>query len=137
MTDGHSSLDPADAPIGMRDVARPVDVILRQVVAGLGYGSVALGIVGMLAPQQVARLMNDDPDLARPLSLRDALIGVAILRERGPASLVVRGLSDVSDAVRLHRRSPLVALGAFGVGVVAFAAAYRLATRPLGAIAPR
>jgi len=129
MTDGHSSRQPADARTEMRDIASPVDDILPQLVSALGYGSVALGVVGLLAPRQVARLMNDDPDLARPLSLRDALIGVAILRDRGPASLVARGLSDVSDAVRLRRRSPLVALGAFSVGVVAFAAAYRLATQ--------
>jgi len=129
MTDGHFSRQPADARTEMRDIVSPVDDVLPQLVSALGYGSVALGVVGLLAPRQVARLMNDDPTLARPLSLRDALIGVAILRDRGAASLVVRGLSDVSDAVRLHRRSPLVAFGAFGVGVIAFAAAYRLATR--------
>lgn len=86
----------------------------RQLLAA---GSIAIGAWGVLAPRQVARLMGDDPALARRLAVRDLIIGVALMRSRGPLALLFRAASDGADALRLRRRSPLTATAALAVGV--------------------
>jgi hypothetical protein len=97
--------------------------VVRFSRLGLAYGSIALGVAGALAPRTVARLFGDNPDLARSLAIRDGIIGVALLQVPGIAPLAARSLADFDDAARLRERSPVVAAGAFAVGVAAIAVA--------------
>jgi len=83
----------------------------------LGWGSVAIGIWGLVHPKSLTRLLGDDPELGRCLGVRDALVGLALLKVPGPLPLGLRLASDLHDAVRLRHRSPTVALGAAGVAV--------------------
>ena len=89
----------------------------------LGYGSLFFGAWGLIHPESLTRLMGDDPAVGRRLGARDTLVGAALLRFDGPAPFVARVISDVSDAVRLQRKSPGVALGALGFAAWAAAAA--------------
>ena len=75
-------------------------------------GSLAFGIWGLIHPKSLTGLLGDDPGLGRPLGLRDAVVGVALLKFDGPLPLAMRIASDLHDAVRLRERSPVVALGA-------------------------
>jgi hypothetical protein len=84
----------------------------------LGLGSIAIGVWGFAAPRQLALFMGDDPELARPLALRDAILGVALLGSSGRGPLVARSIADLSDAVRLRRRSPVVAAAALAFGLL-------------------
>ena len=90
----------------------------------LGWGSVAIGVWGLIHPKSLTVLMGDDPDLGRPLALRDAVVGVALLKSGKSWALALRVANDVQDAFRLRRRSPMIALGAAAVvawGVTALA----------------
>ena len=78
----------------------------------LGLGSLVFAGWGLADPDGLARTLGDDPAYARPLGFRDGVIGVALLTSRGPVPLVARIAADLSDAARLARPSPLVALGA-------------------------
>ena len=75
-------------------------------------GSLAFGTWGLIHPKSLTGLLGDDPELGRLLGLRDAVVGVALLRFAGPLPLALRMASDLHDAVRLRERSPVVALGA-------------------------
>src|SRR5689334_12699973 len=81
----------------------------------LGWGSLAIGVWGIVHPRSLTGLMGDHPDLGRPLALRDAVVGVALLTTRSTWPLTLRIASDVQDAIRLRRRSPVIALGAAAV----------------------
>jgi hypothetical protein len=94
----------------------------------LAYGSIAIGLAGVLAPRAIARLFGDNPDLARSLAIRDGIIGIALLRVPGIAPLAARSLADFDDAARLRERSPLVAAGAFATGLAAIAVAIASST---------
>jgi hypothetical protein len=83
----------------------------------LGWGSVALGLWGLIDPKSLTRLMGDDPQLGRALGARDALVGIALLTIDYPLPLGLRMASDVHDAIRLRHRSPYAALGAAAVSV--------------------
>ena len=80
----------------------------------LGWGSLAFGIWGLVAPKSLTSLLGDDPDVGRWLGARDAVVGVGLLGTKGPAPVALRLASDLHDAVRLRHRSPIVALGAAG-----------------------
>ncbi len=71
----------------------------------LAIGSLAIGVWGLAAPRQLARLMGDDEAVARPLALRDAAIGIALLQSRSTLPLFCRAGADLTDAFRLRRRS--------------------------------
>jgi hypothetical protein len=105
--------------------------IVRVSKVTLALGSIGVGAWGLLAPRQLARLMGDNPVLARPLAVRDAMIGIALLRSSGAAPLCIRALAAFSDAVRLRNRSPMAAAGALGFGV------WSLATVVLGFGTPK
>jgi hypothetical protein len=86
-------------------------VTLSRVV--LGAGSLAFSAWGLIDPKGMAGALGDDPGVARPLAIRDGVIGVALLHPRGGTlPLLARIAADISDAVRLARRSPKVAAGA-------------------------
>jgi hypothetical protein len=86
----------------------------------LGWGSVAIGVWGLVHPKSLTTAMGDDSDLGRTLALRDFVVGVALLKTGKTWPLSLRIASDVQDAVRLRERSPKAAAGA--VGVAAWAA---------------
>src|SRR5690242_14933610 len=88
----------------------------------LGWGSLAIGIWGLVHPRSLTGLIGDDPDLGRPLALRDAVVGVGLLTTGGTWPLAFRIASDVQDAIRLRRRSPIIALGAAAVAAWGVAA---------------
>ena len=97
--------------------------VVRILRLGLAYGSIAVGLAGVLAPRAVARMFGDNPDLARSLAIRDGIIGVALLQVPGVAPLAARSLADFDDALRLRERSPLVAAGAFAAGLTSIVVA--------------
>jgi hypothetical protein len=81
----------------------------------LCLGSLAFGAWGLVNPRSLARAAGDDEGIAPWLGVRDALVGVALLKFAGPLPLLARAASDATDAVRLRRKSP---------GVAAVAAAF-------------
>ena len=103
-----------------------IDTSVRLVA----YGSIALGTWGLIHPRSLTRLMGDDEGLGRWLGARDILVGAALLRFQGPLPVAVRAASDLHDAIRLQRRSPITAVGAAGVaiwGAMVFGARLRAA----------
>ena len=70
--------------------------------------------------------MGDDPVLARPLGVRDAAIGAALLYSGGLLPLLLRTAADVSDAVKLRHRSPKTAAAALAFGIWSAATATAL-----------
>jgi apolipoprotein D and lipocalin family protein len=78
----------------------------------IALGSLAIGAWGLAAPRQLARVMGDDEALARPLAARDAASGIALLGTRSTLPLFCRVGADITDALRLRRRSPWTAAAA-------------------------
>jgi hypothetical protein len=79
----------------------------------LGVGSLTFAVWGLIDPNGMAHALGDDPEVARPLAIRDGVIGAALLHPRGGTlPLLARIAADVSDAVRLANKSPRVAAGA-------------------------
>ena len=87
----------------------------------LAIGSLAIGVCGLAAPRQLSRLMGDDEALARPLALRDAAIGIALLQSRSTLPLFCRAGADLTDALRLRRRSSWSAAAALASSSVSLA----------------
>jgi hypothetical protein len=85
----------------------------------LGIASLVVGAVGLVAPGQLARLAGDDAAIARSLALRDAAIGIGLLRSDNVSPLIARAAADFEDALRLRHRSPLVAGIALASALVA------------------
>src|SRR3954451_24845071 len=79
-----------------------------------GWGSLAFGVWGLLAPRSLTDLLGDDPRVGRWLGARDTVVALGLLGTSGPAPVALRLASDLHDAVRLRERSPVVALGAAG-----------------------
>jgi hypothetical protein len=91
----------------------------------LGAGALGFGVLGLVAPARLARMVGSDEETARELGLRDLGNGLVILAAP-QVGLAQRALFDVGDAVMFGRRKPKV-----GVGALAFAAlgVYTLAAR--------
>lgn len=103
----------------------------------LAAGSLALGVWGLAAPRQLARVMGDDEALSRPLAARDAAIGIALLGSSSRLPLFCRAGADLTDALRLRRRSPwsaaaALAAASWSLATVAFSvgAQYSVSRRP-------
>jgi hypothetical protein len=90
----------------------------------LGWGSLAFGVWGLIDPGSLTGMMGDDPALGRRLGARDTVVGVTLLTVRGPLPLAMRLASDLHDAIRLRKRSPLVALGAAAISLWGAAALF-------------
>jgi hypothetical protein len=89
-----------------------------------GWGSLVVGTWGLIHPKSLTDLFGDQPELGRVLGARDVVVGMALLTIPGPLPLGLRMASDLHDAIRLRRRSPLVAAGAalvalWGAGAIA------------------
>jgi hypothetical protein len=100
--------------------------LVHRSVKLLAWGSLAFGAWGLIHPKSLTGLMGDDPEFGRLLGVRDAVVGVALLAGSGPTPLIMRLASDLHDAIRLRRRSPMAAAGA---AVVACWGAAALANR--------
>ena|SRR5438105_2233978 len=92
--------------------------------AVLAAGAGAFGVVGVLAPARLARMIDSDLDTAREIGIRElgnVLVFVAC-RDRPAPAIAQRALYDLSDALLFGRRKPLVGLSAAafaGLGAVA------------------
>src|SRR4051812_36185602 len=99
-----------------------VPTITTGMLAG---GALGFGVLGLVAPARLARMLGCDEETARELGVRALGNGLVILAAP-TAGLAQRALFDVGDAVVFGRRRPKVAVGA-----LAFAAlgVYTLAAR--------
>jgi hypothetical protein len=92
----------------------------------LGIGALAFGVLGVLRPAALARMMDSDEETARTVGFRDLGNALALLWSADPRPAIVqRMLYDVGDALHLARRKPGAAAGALGfaaLGGVAIAA---------------
>lgn len=82
----------------------------------LAAGALGFGVLGLVAPRRVAKLVASDEETARELGVRDLANGLVILAAP-QAGLAQRIFYDLSDAALFGRRKPKV-----GIGAVAFAA---------------
>src|SRR6185295_1893461 len=89
--ESHVTTTSAACSIGLEQVSRRYRNCIRNLmkfvhtsVKLLGWGSVAIGAWGLVHPKSLTALMGDDPALGRPLGLRDAVVGVALLKYAGP-----------------------------------------------------
>src|SRR5262249_17419836 len=89
----------------------------------IGWASIGIGVSGLAAPRPLARMMGDDPAIARPLALRDLVIGAAVLPSDSTAPLLLRTAADFTDAFRLRRKSPITAAAALAFGLISAATA--------------
>ena len=91
----------------------------------LATGALGFGVLGIVAPGRLARMVGSDEETARELGFRDLGNGY-VIHAAPQAALAQRALFDVSDAIMFGRRKPKV-----GVGALAFAAlgVYTLAAR--------
>jgi hypothetical protein len=83
----------------------------------LGWGSLGFGAWGLIDPKSLTGMMGDDPELGRPLGVRDAVVGLVLLRSAAPLGLALRLASDLHDAIRLRDRSPAASLGASAIAL--------------------
>lgn len=96
--------------------------ITRRVRAGaavLAGGSLAFGLLGLVAPGRLARMMGSDEETARAIGLRD--VGNALTFALAPtrAAATQRMLYDLGDAAVFGPRKPGVAAGALSFAVLA------------------
>src|SRR5438067_5431570 len=90
----------------------------RTHAAVLAVGAGVFGVLGVVAPGRLARMIDSDLDTAREIGVRElgnVLVFVAC-RERPAPAIAQRAPYDLSDALLFGRRKPLV-----GVGAAAFA----------------
>lgn len=96
--------------------------ITRRVRAGavvLAGGSLAFGLLGLVAPGRLVRLMGSDEETARAIGRRD--VGNALTFALAPtrAAATQRMLYDLGDAAVFGPRKPGVAAGALSFAVLA------------------
>src|SRR3954468_7500493 len=78
----------------------PTQIPMEQLVRGLGYFSIGLGLTELLAPRQVSRGagMHRQDDLLRGFGLREIATGIGILTASNPRPwLWGRVAGDVLD----------------------------------------
>jgi len=91
----------------------------------LAGGSLAFGLLGLVAPGRLARMMGSDEETARAIGLRD--VGNALTFALAPtrAAATQRMLYDLGDAAVFGPRKPGVAAGALSFAVLAGWTAWR------------
>ncbi|HEX2505073.1 MAG TPA: hypothetical protein VHK22_02590 [Gaiellaceae bacterium] len=90
------------------------------VVKILGGGALAFGVLGVVDPPRLARMMGADDETAREVGFRDVGNGLLLLASPDPRPAIAqRALYDVADAVMFGRRKPGVAAGALGFAALA------------------
>ena len=101
----------------------------RSISYVLGGGALAFGVLGLVDPARLARMMAGDEETARAIGFRDVGNAIAIFATGGGRPAIVqRMLFDVGDAVMFGPRKPKVAVGALAfaaLGGVALAAGRR------------
>lgn len=92
----------------------------------LGLGALAFGVLGVVRPASLARMMDADEDHARLVGFREVGNALALFWSADPRPAIVqRMLYDVGDALYLASRKPraaAAALGFAGLGALALAA---------------
>ncbi len=124
---------------------------LRPLVAALGLGTLAFGMLPILAPRQFAHLFGHpapDPavtSMMRSLGVRDAVMGIGLWSAathggRYAPWLLARLLTDAGDTASVAlavatgaRRPRFLALGGLALGATAADAAMYWAARQLAA----
>lgn len=79
----------------------------------LGGGALAFGVLGLVQPGRLAKMMAADEETAREVGFRDVGNGLLLLASPDPRPAIAqRALYDVADAVMFGPRKPGVAVGA-------------------------
>jgi hypothetical protein len=93
----------------------------------LGAGSLAFGVLGLVRPARLARMMAIGEDAARIVGFRDTGSALALFASADKRLAVVqRMLFDAGDAALLARRRPGAAVAALAFGCLGAAALARL-----------
>jgi hypothetical protein len=97
----------------------------RALAAVLGTGALGFGLLGILAPARLARMMDIDEDAARAIGFRDT--GNALVFLLAPTSVAAaqRMLYDLGDVFAFGRRKRAVAAGAASFAALAAWTAWR------------
>lgn len=81
----------------------------------LGVGTLAFGVLGLVRPGVLGRMVASDEETAREIGFRDLGNGALLLASPDPRPAIAqRMLFDVSDALMFGRRKPGVAAAALG-----------------------
>jgi hypothetical protein len=89
----------------------------------LGLGTLAFGVLGVVRPASLARMMDAEEEHARAIGYRDLGSGLALLWSADPRPPIVqRMLYDVGDALYLASRKPAAAAAAAALGFAALCA---------------
>jgi hypothetical protein len=81
----------------------------------LGTGALAFGVLGVVRPAVLARMMDASEDHARAIGVRDLGNALVLFASRDPRPAIVqRMLYDVGDAFQLAPRKPAAAAAAIG-----------------------
>jgi hypothetical protein len=91
----------------------------------LGGGTLAFGVLGLVAPVRLARMLDSDEETARAIGLRDVGNALAFVLAPTSAAAAQRMLYDLGDALAFGPRRPSVAAGALSFAVLAAWTAWR------------
>jgi hypothetical protein len=98
----------------------------KALVRVLGTGALAFGVLGLVSPERLARMMDADEEHARSIGFREVGNAIVLFWSDDPRPAIVqRMLYDVGDAFYLAGRKPAAAAAAFafaGLGALALAA---------------
>jgi hypothetical protein len=87
----------------------------RQLTRVLGTGALAFGLLGVVSPGRLARMMDADEAHARSVGFRDLGNALALFTSGDPRPAILqRMLYDVGDALHLLGRKPAAAAAALG-----------------------
>jgi hypothetical protein len=92
----------------------------------LGLGALAFGVLGVVRPASLGRMMDAEEEHARSIGFRDLGNAIALFWSDDPRPAIVqRMLYDLGDALYLAGRKPAAAAAALafaGLGAIALAA---------------
>ena len=97
----------------------------RIAAAVLAGGSFGFGLLGILAPGRLARMMGADEETARAIGVRDVGNALAFVLAPTSAAAVQRMVYDLADAASFGRSKPTVAAGALSFAALAGWTAWR------------
>lgn len=91
----------------------------------LGLGSLAIGVVSLLRPGLVGRILKVDRSTVWLIAVRDLASAWLILGWGGRLAYATRALFDLGDAGMMARRRPMAALMAAATAVLGIREAIR------------
>lgn len=98
----------------------------RRLANFLGAGTLAFGMLGLVRPGSLARMVDSSEETAREIGVRDTANGLLLLALGDPRPAIAqRAFYDVSDAVLFGRRKPVVAVAALGFAALSLFALTR------------